>query len=217
MRSLGSILLALTLTSAIVAPGCDGDSHAGGEPAGDDPGDSADSTTQSLAGSYYAFDGTNLFVLMLSRFKTVGKGTFVSFAGGLSRGDYTVVDDRLVLNPGKPGELTSTFTRSGNILTVTNLFGTGVFFHGPAFCELAQDCFAQADPPQDATWGCVNFMCQPVQPTEAECADVGGVCLSDPGDVGFPALCSNLGLIDLDAKCAAFNQACCGSSPVEPL
>jgi hypothetical protein len=44
------------------------------------------------------------------------------------------------------------------------------------------------------------------------CEAVGGSCMSDPGDVTFPALCEDLGMETADALCPAFNHACCVSA-----
>ena len=48
------------------------------------------------------------------------------------------------------------------------------------------------------------------------CGDLGGECLSQPGDPGFPALCeSDLGRETLaGGECPGFNEACCGD-PIE--
>jgi len=48
------------------------------------------------------------------------------------------------------------------------------------------------------------------------CEDLGGECLSQPGDPGFAALCeSDLGRETLAGECPAFNLACCGDA-IEP-
>lgn len=44
---------------------------------------------------------------------------------------------------------------------------------------------------------------------EPACEQVGGTCMSDPMDVGFPANCEELGLQTMQAWCEAFNHACC--------
>jgi hypothetical protein len=44
---------------------------------------------------------------------------------------------------------------------------------------------------------------------QPQCVQVGGACLSDPMDVGFPADCEELGQQTMQASCEAFNQACC--------
>jgi hypothetical protein len=208
-----TLLAVFALTLAAAAIGCNAETT-DDDGVREDVGGKADSTFVSLAGSYYAFDGANWFVLMLSKPDTKGHGTYLWFAGVTARGAYAIVDNQLILNPGKPDQLVSTFTVSDKVLSVSNPLGTGMLFLGPAFCEIQDDCFAQATPPQDATWTCVNFMCQPSTPQAATCADAGGICLSDPNDVGFPAVCSALGSVQLNGECAAINQACC--APVEP-
>ena len=49
-----------------------------------------------------------------------------------------------------------------------------------------------------------------VQPA---CELVGGTCMSDPADVGFPADCEALGQQTMQASCVAFNHACCIAVP----
>ncbi len=44
---------------------------------------------------------------------------------------------------------------------------------------------------------------------EPACEQVGGTCMSDPMDVGFPADCEELGQQTMQAWCEAFNHACC--------
>ena len=148
---------------------CAGDSDETSPVTSDDDSGKSDTTFQSLAGSYYAFDGTGWWVVSFSRPTSVGGGTYyANVHGAAHRGTYTVVDKTLVQNPGTPGELTSTFARTKfagvDVLAVTNLHGTGTFFGGPLFCETSADCLAQAIPPADAAWSRASFMCAPRTP-----------------------------------------------------
>lgn len=57
---------------------------------------------------------------------------------------------------------------------------------------------------------CDAFCPLPDPDCAKDCGDLGGSCLSDPGDPGFGALCEDLGMQTLPGTCEAINQTCCG-------
>jgi hypothetical protein len=77
----------------------------------------------------------------------------------------------------------------------------------PALCEseLGRETLVGGECPA------INEACCGAPIEAPSCASLGGECLSQPGDPGFPALCeSDLGRATLEGTCDAFNEACCG-------
>lgn len=56
---------------------------------------------------------------------------------------------------------------------------------------------------------CDDFCPLPDPDCASSCSDLGGTCMTDPADPGFPALCEDLGLKTVAGSCEAFNEACC--------
>ena len=96
----------------------------------------------------------------------------------------------------------------------------GTCLSDPMDVGFAADCKALGRNPLPGSCEAFNQCCcgpSAAAPSPPTCAKVGGLCLSDPMDVGFAADCEALGLPTLPGTCEAFNQSCCGqSAPLPP-